>query len=32
MWVFKSIKNYEEMVDKIANSVFVISTILLFYG
>ena len=30
MWVFKSIKNYEEMVDKIANSVFVISTILLF--
>ena len=30
MWIFKSIKNYEEMVDKIANSVFVISTILLF--
>lgn len=30
MWIFKSIKNYEEMVDKIANSVFFISTILLF--
>lgn len=30
MWIFKSIKNYGEMVDKIANSVFVISAILLF--
>lgn len=30
MWIFKSTKSYDEMVDKISQSVFVISSILLF--
>ncbi len=30
MWIFKSTKDYGEMVDKISQSVFIISTILLF--